>query len=114
MRFGTVRINSCVASATDAAVQTEIFGLGMRVLIISNKEIDDTKKIVKSISKSVLLIKDVSGTIENEAKEQKGGFLYMILGKLGYFMIKLSLIVLDNLFFLKIYFIKTTIKKLQT
>ena len=38
----------------------------------------------------------------------------MILGTLGYFMIKLSLIVLDNLFFSKIYFIKTTIKKLQT
>ena len=42
---------TAVASPTDAAVQ-----LGMRVLIISNKEIDDIKKIVKSINKSVLLI----------------------------------------------------------
>ena len=47
---------TAVASPTDAAVQLEIFGLGMRVLIISNKEIDDIKKIVKSINKSVLLI----------------------------------------------------------
>ena len=39
-------------------------------------------KIVKSLEKSGSLIKDVSGTIENEAKEQKGGILGMLLGSL--------------------------------
>ena len=47
---------TAVASPTDAAGQLEIFGLGMRVLIISNKDIDDLKKIVISINKSGLLI----------------------------------------------------------
>ena len=32
-------------------------------------------KIVKSLEESSLLMKDVSETIKNEVKEQKGGFL---------------------------------------
>ena len=40
-------------------------------------------KIVKSVEDSGLLIKGVSETIKNEAKEQKGGFLVMLLGTLG-------------------------------
>ena len=40
-------------------------------------------KISKSFEESDLWIKDVSKTIENEAKEQKGGFLSMFLGILG-------------------------------
>ena len=40
-------------------------------------------KIVKSLEKSGLLIKSVSDTIQNETKEQKGGFLSMLLGTLG-------------------------------
>ena len=40
-------------------------------------------KIVKSLEESGLLIKEVNGTIKNEAKEQKGGFLSMLLGTLG-------------------------------
>ena len=39
-------------------------------------------KIVKSFGESVLLIKDVSKTIKNEAKEQKGRFLKILLGAL--------------------------------
>ena len=39
-------------------------------------------KIVKSFGESVLLIKDVSKTIKNEAKEQKGRFLKILLGTL--------------------------------
>ena len=35
------------------------------------------------MKKSGLLIKDVSETIKNEAKEQKGGFLEILLGTLG-------------------------------
>ena len=39
--------------------------------------------IVKSLEQSGLLIKGISETIKNEAKEQKGGFLSMLLGTLG-------------------------------
>ena len=52
-------------------------------LIIPNKEMDDIMKIVKSLEQSDLLIKDVSGTIKNEAQELKGGFHSMLLGTLG-------------------------------
>ena len=44
---------------------------------------NDILKIVKSLEDSGILIKGVSQTIENEAKEQKGGFLSMLLGTLG-------------------------------
>ena len=44
---------------------------------------DDLTKIVKSLEESGLLIKGVSQTIKNEAKEQKVGFLSMLLGTLG-------------------------------
>ena len=40
-------------------------------------------KIVKSLEESGLLVRDVSEIIKNEAKEQKGGFLGMLLGTLG-------------------------------
>ena len=40
-------------------------------------------KIVKSLEDSSLLPEGVSETIQNEAKEQRGGFLSMLLGALG-------------------------------
>ena len=52
-------------------------------LIISNDEMEEIMKIVKSIENSGSLIKGVSETIQNEAKEQKGGFLGMLLDTLG-------------------------------
>ena len=51
-------------------------------LIISNHEMEDIK-IVKYLEDSGLLLKGVSETVQNEAKEQKGGFLSMLLGTLG-------------------------------
>ena len=44
---------------------------------------EDIIKIVKSLEDSGLLLEGVSETIQNEAKEQKGGFLSMLLGTLG-------------------------------
>ena len=44
---------------------------------------DDILKIVKSLEDSGILLKGVSETIQNEAKEQRGGFLSMLLGTLG-------------------------------
>ena len=46
-----------------------MFGSGITTPIISNKEMSDIMKIVKSLEKSGLLKKGVSGTIKNEAKE---------------------------------------------
>ena len=40
-------------------------------------------ELVTSLEDSGLLLKGVSETIQNEAKEQKGGFLSMLLGTLG-------------------------------
>ena len=67
----------------------------MTTLIISNGEINDIMKILKCLKESDimkilkclkesgLLIKGVSEAIQNEAKEQKGEFLGMLLGTLG-------------------------------
>ena len=55
----------------------------MATLIISNEEMDNIMKIVKSLEESGLLIKFVSETIENEAKEQKGAFLGLLMATLG-------------------------------
>ena len=40
-------------------------------------------KMVKSVKESGLLIKGAGETIENKTKEQKGGFIGMLLGILG-------------------------------
>ena len=62
-------------SAADAAIQKKIYGSGTTALIISNEEIRDIIKIVKSIEESGLLIKGISETIKNEAKGQNEDFL---------------------------------------
>ena len=51
-------------------------------LIISNNEMEDVNKIVKSLEDSGLLLKGVTETVQNELKGQKGGFLSMLLGTL--------------------------------
>ena len=44
---------------------------------------EDIIKMVKSLEDSGLLLEGVIETVQNEAKEQKGGFLSMLLGILG-------------------------------
>ena len=44
---------------------------------------NDIIKIVQALEDSNILSKGVTKTIENETKEQKGGFLGMLLGALG-------------------------------
>ena len=44
---------------------------------------DDLTKIVKSLEYSGLLLKEITESVQNEIKEQKGGFLSMLLGTLG-------------------------------
>ena len=71
------------ALATDAAIPKKMFGSGFAILIISNEEMNDIMKIVKFPEESGLLIKDFNETIKNEAKEQKGRYIGMLLGTLG-------------------------------
>ena len=71
------------ASATDAGIQKKIHGSGATTLIISNKEINCIMKIVQAFEDSNILSKGVIKTIKIETKEQKGGFLSMLLGTLG-------------------------------
>ena len=52
-------------------------------MIISNDEIGDIIRIVKSLEYSGLLLKGDTETVENVINEWKGGFLSMLLGTLG-------------------------------
>ena len=57
--------------------------------IISNDEMKDIIEVVESLEDSSFLPEGVSKAIQNEAKEQKGGFLSMLLGALGGLIINL-------------------------
>ena len=70
---------TAAASAADAGIHKKILGSGSNTtLIISNNEIEDLIKI-----DSGLLLKGVTESVQIEIKEQKGGFLSMLLGTLG-------------------------------
>ena len=76
---------TAAASAADAGIHKKILGSGHNntTLIISNDEMGDVLKMVKSLEDSGVLLKGVSETIQHEAKEQTRGFLSMLLGTLG-------------------------------
>ena len=74
---------TAAALAIDAGIQKKIHGSGATTLIISNEEMNDVMKIVQALEDSNILLKGVTKTIKNETKEQKGGFLSMLLGTLG-------------------------------
>ena len=61
----------------------KIHGSGTTTLIISNEEMNDIIKIVQALEDSDILLKGFTKTIKNETREQKGGFLSMLLGTLG-------------------------------
>ena len=74
---------TAAASAADAGILKKILGSGNTTLIISNEEMNDVIKIVQGLEDSNILLKRVTETVKNEIKEQKGGFLSMLLGTLG-------------------------------
>ena len=75
---------TAAASATDAAINRKILGSGNHTaLTISNNDVQDLLKIVKSLEDSGILLNRITKTVKNEVKEQKGGFLSMLLGTLG-------------------------------
>ena len=60
---------TAAVSAADAEIHKKILGSGTTTLIISNDEMKDIIRIVKSLEDSGLLLKGVSETIQTEAKE---------------------------------------------
>ena len=75
---------TAAAAAADAEILKKTLGSGGHTtLIISNKDIEDLIKIVKSLEDFVLLLKGVTESAQNEVKEKKGGSLSTWLGTLG-------------------------------
>ena len=70
-------------STIDGSIKKKMLGSGTTTLIISNDEMNDIIKIVISLENSGVLLKGVSETIQHEAKEQRGGFLSMLLDTLA-------------------------------
>ena len=73
---------TAASSAIDAGVQKKIYGSGTTTLVISNEEMNDIMKIVQALESAGILLKRVTETIKIETKEQRGGFLSMLLGTL--------------------------------
>ena len=69
-------------SAIDGSIQKKMRGEGVK-LVIEHKDINDIMKIIEALENSGILLKGVTKTIQNETKEQRGGFLDMLLGTLG-------------------------------
>ena len=69
-------------SAIDGIIQKKIHASGVE-LIIEQEDMNDIMKIIEALENSGILLKGVTKTIENETKEQRGGFLGMLLGTLG-------------------------------
>ena len=75
---------TATASEADAGIRKKILRSGHNTTLkISNDEMQDIMKIVEALVDSGLLLKGVNETIQNEVKEQKRGFLSMLLGTLG-------------------------------
>ena len=78
-------------SEANAAIQKRIHGSKATALITSNEEMEDMMETVKSLKESGLLIKVINETIKNNTKEQKGGFLLMLLGTLAVSLLGIAL-----------------------
>ena len=75
---------TAAASTAGAGIHKKILGSGHNTtLVISNGDMQDLFKIIKSLEDSGILLKEVSETNKNEAKDQRGGFLSILLGTLG-------------------------------
>ena len=76
-------LTAAAAAAVDAGIHKKILGSGNTTLTISNKDMEDLTKIVKSLEDSELLSKGVTESVQDEVKEKKGGFLSLLLDTLG-------------------------------
>ena len=83
-KIALIPLGLTATAAADAGIHKKILGSGGHTtLIISNKDMEDLIKIVTSLEDSGLLLKGVTESVQNQIKEQKGGFLSMLLGTLG-------------------------------
>ena len=78
---------TAAASINYAEIQKKIHSSGTTTLMISNGEINDIMKIVQALKDSNILLIGVTITIKNQRKEQKRGFLGMLLGTLGAYLL---------------------------
>ena len=69
-------------SAIDGGIQKKMRGDGIK-LVIEQEDMNDIIKIIETLENSGILLKGVTKTIEIESREQRGGFLRMLLGTLG-------------------------------
>ena len=60
--------------AADAAIQKKIYGSETTALIISNEELKDIMKIVKSLEESGLLINELVKKLKRKQKNKKEDF----------------------------------------
>ena len=68
--------------AIKGSIQKKLHGSRVK-LTIEPEDMNDIIKIIEPLENSGILLKGVTKTIENETKEQRGGFLSMLLGTLG-------------------------------
>ena len=71
-----------LTAAMSAIEKKKIHGSRVK-LIIEQEDMNDIIKIIEALENSGILLKGVTKTMENETKEQRGGFLSMLLGTLG-------------------------------
>ena len=76
--FGMLWLTAA-ASATDAAINKKILGSGTTTLIISNDEIDEILKIVKSLEYSRVSLKELVRQLKMKPKKKKEDFLLCYL-----------------------------------
>ena len=69
-------------SAIDRSIQKKMRGDGIK-LAIEQEDMNDIIKIIEALENSGILLEGVTKTIENETKEQRGGFLSILLATLG-------------------------------
>ena len=73
---------TAAASATNAAIHKKMFGSGVTTLTVSNEEINDIMKIVKSHEESGLWRSELVKQLKMKQKNKKSDFS-MLLGTLG-------------------------------
>ena len=61
-------------STAEAAIQKKIYGSGITILMISNEEMEDLMRIVKSLEESILLIKELLKQLKMKQKKKKEDF----------------------------------------
>ena len=75
---------TAAASVVDAGKHKRILGFVHNTTFVDgNNEMKDLSKIVKCLEDSRILLRGVSETVESDVKEQRGGFLTMLMGTLA-------------------------------